>query len=196
MLTVKTEKQTKLMDRLLSLLAAILLIGGIWYGAINHRGHVGSNAGDFAPIGDSIDPGNSEGSEGSSHRLLPVTKGSEQSRSAVNQKNDRNAKTAQGNAKDVSRLNRPPDYRLEVTAYSWTGRPTKSGAWPEVGCVAVDPKVIPLGTELWVEGYGYAIALDTGADIKGNRLDLFMETRDQALEYGRKYNVRVWILKN
>ncbi|MDZ5001340.1 hypothetical protein GNF79_20245, partial [Clostridium perfringens] len=42
--------------------------------------------------------------------------------------------------------------------------------------VAVDPNVIPLGSKVYVEGYGYAIASDTGGDIKGNRIDLYMNS--------------------
>ncbi|MBH0231850.1 ubiquitin-like domain-containing protein [Halobacillus yeomjeoni] len=59
--------------------------------------------------------------------------------------------------------------------------------------VAVDPSVIPLGTRVWVEGYGYAIAGDTGGAIKGNRIDLFIPSKSQALSYGRR-SVKVKIL--
>ncbi len=55
------------------------------------------------------------------------------------------------------------------------------------GIVAVDPRVIPLGTLLYVEGYGYAIAADVGSAIKGKRIDLCFSNRRQALLFGRQY---------
>jgi 3D (Asp-Asp-Asp) domain-containing protein len=60
--------------------------------------------------------------------------------------------------------------------------------------VAVDPNIIPLGTMVEVEGYGTAIAGDTGGAIKGNKIDLFMPNRDDALKFGRR-NVKVTILE-
>jgi 3D (Asp-Asp-Asp) domain-containing protein len=60
--------------------------------------------------------------------------------------------------------------------------------------VAVDPKVIPLGTNLYIEGYGYAVAADTGGAIKGNKIDLcFEESNSELRKFGRK-NVTVYIL--
>jgi len=64
---------------------------------------------------------------------------------------------------------------------------------PEAKVVAVDPSIIPLGTKLYVEGYGYAVAGDTGSAIKGNRIDLFMAERNDAIQWGRK-TVKVRIL--
>lgn len=61
------------------------------------------------------------------------------------------------------------------------------------GLVSVDPSVIPLGTELYIEGYGYAVADDTGGAIRGDRIDLGMESRSEALEFGRR-EVKVYIL--
>ena len=61
------------------------------------------------------------------------------------------------------------------------------------GVVAVDPKVIPLGSVLWVEGYGVCRAEDTGGAIKGKRLDLLFETKKEAYNWGRR-KVRVAIL--
>ena len=52
--------------------------------------------------------------------------------------------------------------------------------------VAVDPNVIPLGTKVWVEGYGYAIAGDTGGSIKGNKIDILVQTKSEAYKWGRK----------
>lgn len=61
------------------------------------------------------------------------------------------------------------------------------------GVVAVDPRLIPLGTRLYVEGYGYAVAGDTGGAIKGHRIDLGHTTYREAADVGRKH-VRVWVL--
>ncbi|WP_042479100.1 G5 and 3D domain-containing protein [Bacillus ndiopicus] len=59
--------------------------------------------------------------------------------------------------------------------------------------IAVDPSVIPLGTKVWVEGYGYAIAGDTGGAIKGNKIDILVQTKQQAYSWGRK-KVRIKVL--
>lgn len=64
---------------------------------------------------------------------------------------------------------------------------------PGLKVIAVDPRVIPLGSKVWVEGYGYAVAGDTGGAIKGMKIDLFMPTTDQAYAFGRK-QVRIKIL--
>ncbi len=61
------------------------------------------------------------------------------------------------------------------------------------GIVAVDPRVIPLRTRLFIEGYGYAVAGDTGGAIKGNRIDLGFNSAGEANRHGRK-RVRVFIL--
>lgn len=63
---------------------------------------------------------------------------------------------------------------------------TASGRRAGYGVVAVDPRVIPLGTKLYVPGYGYAIAADTGGAIKGNKIDLCFETYSEAKRYGRR----------
>lgn len=60
--------------------------------------------------------------------------------------------------------------------------------------IAVDPKVIPYGTKLFVQGYGFAIAADTGTAIKGNKIDVYFNTYRQACDWGAKY-VKVYILK-
>lgn len=61
---------------------------------------------------------------------------------------------------------------------------TSCGLRAGYGVAAVDPKVIPLGSRLYVEGYGYAIAGDQGRAIKGNRIDLGFETVREALNFG------------
>lgn len=57
---------------------------------------------------------------------------------------------------------------------------------PNAKVIAVDPSVIPLGSKVWVEGYGYAVAGDTGGAIKGNRIDVFMNSKAQANRFGSK----------
>lgn len=62
------------------------------------------------------------------------------------------------------------------------------------GVAAVDPRVIPLGTRLYIEGYGEAIAADTGGAIRGGKIDLCMESYGEAMNFGRR-NVTVYVLK-
>lgn len=65
---------------------------------------------------------------------------------------------------------------------------------PNLKVISVDPKVIKLGTKVYVPGYGYAIAGDTGGAIKGNKVDLYMTSRKAALNWGRK-KIKIQILK-
>lgn len=60
--------------------------------------------------------------------------------------------------------------------------------------VAVDPRVIPLGSKLYIEGYGYAIAEDTGGAIKGKIVDVYFNTYNEMMNWGRR-KVNVYILK-
>jgi 3D (Asp-Asp-Asp) domain-containing protein len=71
---------------------------------------------------------------------------------------------------------------------------TKSGIPVSRGIVSVDPKTIPLGTRLFIEDYGHALAADTGGAIKDNRIDLYMETKKEAFDFGRR-DVKVWIIE-
>lgn len=93
------------------------------------------------------------------------------------------------------------------TAYSalepgnkW-GYSTAYGIRAQAGVIAVDPKVIPLGTKVYVEGvggnpdYGYAIAADTGSAIKGNIIDVYIENLQQCSNWGRK-KVNIYILED
>ena len=66
------------------------------------------------------------------------------------------------------------------SGYTATGQPLA------YGMVSVDPNVIPLGSQLYIEGYGYAVAADTGGGIVGNRIDLAMDSVSDALNFGRR----------
>ncbi|MCQ6276707.1 3D domain-containing protein [Bacillus sp. V3B] len=64
---------------------------------------------------------------------------------------------------------------------------------PNSKVIAVDPSVIPLGTKVYVEGYGYAVAADTGSAIKGNKIDVFFPSKQTAYQWGRK-TVKIKVL--
>ena len=78
-------------------------------------------------------------------------------------------------------------YRLKVdaVAYHLPGK-TASGLPCAKGVVAVDPKLIPLGTKLFVPGYGRAVAADVGVGIKGRIIDVWMPNHAAARKWGRK----------
>lgn len=75
----------------------------------------------------------------------------------------------------------------------WADGKTCNGKRAGYGIIAVDPRVIPLGTKLYVPGYGYGIAADVGSAIKGNRIDLGFNSRSGALKWGKK-PVRITIV--
>lgn len=88
---------------------------------------------------------------------------------------------------------------MEASAYtihcgSGTGL-TSIGLVPVRGIVAVDPHVIPYYTKMYVPGYGVAMAGDTGGAIVGNRIDLFMDSYEEAINWGRR-DVEVYILED
>ena len=91
-------------------------------------------------------------------------------------------------------------YTMQATAYTdipgdrWEGI-TASGMPTFVGMVAVDPSVIPLGTIVYVEGYGIGIAGDTGGAIKGHKIDLFMQSSKEVYSFGRQTK-KVYILSD
>jgi 3D (Asp-Asp-Asp) domain-containing protein len=95
---------------------------------------------------------------------------------------------------------RPP-MKLEATGYDpgpvdntrgWVGT-TKSGERARFGIVAVDPRIIPLGSRVYVEGYGPGLAADIGGAIKGKKIDLCFNSSHQARAWGRR-PVRVWVV--
>ncbi len=117
-----------------------------------------------------------------------------------------NFKTSRG---DTVRYNKVIDMR--ATAYTSSfeetgkapGHPlfgiTATGVKARKGVIAVDPRVIPLGTRVYVElpgkapDYGYAIAADVGGGIKGKRVDLYYESKADAMKFGRR-SVKIYIL--
>ena len=85
----------------------------------------------------------------------------------------------------------------EATAYTWGGGAsgtTSLGLWPKRGIVAVDPRMIPYYTKMYIPGYGMAMAGDTGGAIVGHRIDLFMDTLAECYQWGRR-DVEIYILE-
>jgi len=87
---------------------------------------------------------------------------------------------------------------FEATAYTHVATPgvadingsgdgiTATGTLVREGVVAVDPAVIPLGSKVWVQGRGWLSAEDTGGAIRGNRVDIFLPIRGEAMRFGRQ----------
>lgn len=84
--------------------------------------------------------------------------------------------------------------KFTVKAYAYTGGGrTAMGTAARTGEIAVDPSVIPLGTNVYVEGYGFARAEDTGGNIKGNTIDVYKNSESACLSWGVR-NVTIYIL--
>ena len=86
-----------------------------------------------------------------------------------------------------------PNDPISINVPKWRDGLTSTLMKTDRGVIAVDPKIIPYGSVVYVEGYGYAIALDTGSAIRGHRIDLFFHSREEALKWGVK-DVMVCIL--
>lgn len=85
-------------------------------------------------------------------------------------------------------------FTANTTAYTASaGARGALGQGVHVGTCAVDPGFVSLRSELWVEGYGYAYANDTGGAVKGNVVDLYMSSRGQCISWGRR-NVTAYVI--
>ncbi len=84
---------------------------------------------------------------------------------------------------------------VQATAYTYMGSKTITGTEPKNGTIAVDPNVIPLGSKIYVPGYGWGIAEDTGKSIKGYIIDVYMDSRKSAIEWGRKKEVQIQVIE-
>ena len=123
-------------------------------------------------------------------RVGPATMGALEK--MENRKGSQSAKNSNGAPSKYSKV-----LTVEATAYSsqdpGNGNYTATGSRLKKGIVSVDPRLIPLGTKLYVEGYGYAVADDVGGAIKGHRIDLAYDSRSEALQFGRQ-TVKVYVL--
>lgn len=145
----------------------------------------------------------SRGSPGKVRQLMKVTchDGKEVKREILSSELIRqpvNEVVARGTINSVSRGGLRLDFHraliAEATAYTYTGRNTATGRPPAVGLISVDPAVIPMGSRLYIEGYGFATAADRGSSIKGNKVDVFLESKEACRQWGRR-PVKVYVLK-
>lgn len=97
-------------------------------------------------------------------------------------------------AKEDMQLSSAGTMTVQATGYTHTGSKTATGTYPHRGTIAVDPDVIPLGTKIYVPGYGYGVAEDTGGAVQGHIIDLFFESRAEAIKWGRR-TVTIKIIK-
>ena len=131
-----------------------------------------------------IDAANSAIKKGE-ERLPTLTKGSESTSSSLS----------------LSSYKIIATYSMEATAYTSTAAEptTATGSRPVhnpsgFSTIAVDPNIIPLNSLVYVHGYGFAKATDTGSAIKGMIIDVYFNTENECVEWGRKYNVKVDVL--
>lgn len=122
---------------------------------------------------------NSSSSNSSSNNSNNTTSNNSSNSSSSNNTNSSNSNTSGKKT-----------FTMEATAYSGHNT-TAMGPRPVrepngISTVAVDSSVIPLGSKVYVEGYGVAIASDTGGAIKGNKIDLFMNSESECLQFGRR----------
>lgn len=146
---------------------------------------------------------NYTGSEEQNVTLLNIIKGIERpvSRSYSEEK-QKAEKTEEVEQQDNSKKEQGKTMTVEATAYTaycngcsgvtYTGIDLRAN--PNQKVIAVDPNVIPLGSKVYVEGYGEAIAGDIGGLIKGNRIDVFIPSKSDAYEWGRR-TVEITILE-
>lgn len=99
---------------------------------------------------------------------------------------------AKGTKETISGKEYKKKFTVKAYAYSGGGH-TALGTAAREGAIAVDPNVIPLGTKVYVEGYGFATAEDTGGDIKGNTIDVYKNSESACNRWGVRY-VTIYIL--
>ncbi|MBN2908433.1 G5 domain-containing protein [Polycladomyces sp. WAk] len=128
------------------------------------------------------------------HMLVAVGTGTEIPKDQE-QKEDTQVAEERGSSK-IAGMEYTKTMDVEATGYTSSGNAkTATGTTPRRGTIAVDPDVIPLGTKMYIPGYGVGVAEDTGGAVKGNIIDLYFESEQEAIQWGRR-NVTIYILKD
>ncbi len=133
-------------------------------------------------------------------RAKAITQHVEAKQSAPNTATTNNRTKTNTNSNTNSQTTSGKELYVSATAYSHESSATGLTATginvrqnPNMKLIAVDPAVIPLGSRVWVEGYGEAIAGDTGGAIKGHKIDVLMPSTAACIAWGRK-TVKIVIL--
>ncbi len=84
---------------------------------------------------------------------------------------------------------------VSINVSKWRDGKTATMTEARWGVVAVDPRVIPLGSKIFIEGMGWFSAEDTGGKIKGNRIDIFYPSRKEALQFGKR-KLKILVVDN
>ena len=151
----------------------------------------------------SVGPAQKSGQAAQAEQSEPAeqTKPTEQTKPAEQTKPVEQSEPADSNNESQDQAESGKEITVSATAYTadcqgcsgTTATGVDLKANPDAKVIAVDPSVIPLGSKVYVEGYGYATAADTGSAIKGNRVDIFVPNQQDAVNWGVK-NVKVQIL--
>jgi len=93
----------------------------------------------------------------------------------------------------LGKLNAEASYEFKVRAVAYClNSHTASGTDPKKGTIAVDPRIIPLGSRIYVPGYGWGKALDCGGGIKGRIIDIWLPSYNECISWGsRKVAIKV-----
>ena len=139
---------------------------------------------------------------GSIERIKQLEAEKQQQLEAQKQEQANQTNTKPNNSGSTNNSNTSPSgykevLHVEATAYSGgtiTAMGLKAVRDPNgISTIAVDPSVIPLGSKVYIPGYGYAIASDTGGAIKGHIIDLFMNSESACINWGRR-NITIYIV--
>ncbi|MGL4762531.1 MAG: 3D domain-containing protein [Sarcina sp.] len=121
--------------------------------------------------------------------------GSANSSSSSNNNNNSSSNSSNSNSGNTATYKET--LHVEATAYSGstiTAMGLNAVRNPNgISTIAVDPRVIPLGSKVYIPGYGYAIASDTGGAIKGNIIDLYMSSHQECVNWGRR-NITIYVV--
>lgn len=120
----------------------------------------------------------------------------EKAKDKIIKKGTKEKKKAKNDSANISRSKNNLGKKMTMSATAYSGDTiTATGTVPKWGTIAVDPKVIPYGTRVYIPQFDqYFIAEDCGGGIKGNKIDIFMNSESQCIDWGKR-TIDVYIVK-